>query len=304
MWIYPVFEDPDFGNTAVRNYLSSDFYKTESENAARQLELYNEGKTSGRAIDLKFFYPFRGVMVKHEMNLVPREEKRPDGGKQYKFENSFKVSLNLLDLMLFILLLGGLLAFGVFVILSQPPRELVEHEESMLKSLFSTLDKNSPTITLESSDCFTLVEKICARFHLVVKQLQSRHGGREGLKIDDEYDTQDLLHALLHTYFDDIRAEEWAPSYAGGGSRVDFLLKDEKIVIEVKKTRPTLKARDVGAELIVDSQRYKAHPDCKRLLCFVYDPEGWISNPRGLENDLNKKEENFELKVLIVPKGH
>jgi len=164
MWIYPVFEDPDFGNTAVRNYLSSDFYKTESENAARQLELYNEGKTSGRAIDLKFFYPFRGVMVKHEMNLVPREEKRPDGGKQYKFENSFKVSLNLLDLMLFILLLGGLLAFGVFVILSQPPRELVEHEESMLKSLFSTLDKNSPTITLESSDCFTLVEKSARDF--------------------------------------------------------------------------------------------------------------------------------------------
>jgi len=112
------------------------------------------------------------------------------------------------------------------------------------------------------------------------------------------------LHSLLHIYFDDIRPEEWTPSYAGGCSRVDFLLKDEKIIIEVKKTRQTLKAKDVGEELIVDSQRYRAHPDCKKLLCFVYDPEGWISNPRGLENDLNKKEDDFEIKVIIVPKGH
>ncbi|WP_339521944.1 PD-(D/E)XK nuclease domain-containing protein [Pseudomonas sp. EL_65y_Pfl2_R96] len=304
MWIFPIFEDPDFGNTAVRNYLSSDFYKTESEDAAKQLDLYNEGNINGRAIDLKFFYPYQGVTVKHEMTLAPREEKRPGGGSKYKFENSFKVSLNLIHLMFFTLLLGGLLAVGVFVFLNRPPKALVELEESILKGYFSIDDKNPPTIELEDADYFALVEKICARFHLVAKQLQSRHGGRDGLEINDEYDTQDLLHALLHIYFDDIRPEEWTPSYAGGGSRVDFLLKDEKIIIEVKKTRPTLRGKDVGAELIVDSQRYKAHPDCKKLLCFVYDPEGWISNPRGLENDLNKKDDNFELKVLIVPKGH
>lgn len=167
------------------------------------------------------------------------------------------------------------------------------------KASLVTTENNSSDI-----DYFALVERICTRFHLVAKQLKSRHADRESLHINDEYDTQDLLHALLHIYFDDIRPEEWTPSYAGGGSRVDFLLKDEKIIIEVKKTRPTLKAKDVGAELIVDSQRYRAHPDCKKLLCFVYDPEGWISNPRGLENDLNRKEEDFEIKVLIVPKGH
>lgn len=153
-------------------------------------------------------------------------------------------------------------------------------------------------------DYFGLVEKICSRFHLVAKQMRTRHADRGTLYVNDEYDVQDLLHSLLHIYFEDIRPEEWTPSYAGSSSRVDFLLKDEKIVIEVKKTRQTLKAKDVGEELIVDSQRYRAHPDCKKLLCFVYDPEGWISNPRGLENDLNKKEEDFEIKVLIVPKGH
>ena len=307
MWIFPVFEDPDFGNTAVRNYLSSDFYKTESRSAAKQLDLYNEGDVNGRAIDLKFFYPFHGVTVKHEMTLVPREENRPSGGSKYKFENSFKVSLNLIHLMFFILLLGGLLAVGVYAFLNRTPKALAELEESILKGYFSIDDKASPVremLAVEDIDYFALVERICARFHLVAKQLKSRHAERESLHVNDEYDTQDLLHALLHVYFDDIRPEEWAPSYAGGGSRVDFLLKDEKIIIEVKKTRSTLKAKDVGAELIVDSQRYRTHPDCKKLLCFVYDPEGWISNPRGLENDLNKKEDDFEIKVLIVPKGH
>jgi DNA-directed RNA polymerase subunit N (RpoN/RPB10) len=156
----------------------------------------------------------------------------------------------------------------------------------------------------EIIDFFGLVEKLCSRFHLIAKQMQVRHAERNSLIIEDEYDVQDLLHALLHIYFEDIRSEEWTPSYAGGSSRVDFLLKDEKIVVEIKKTRVTLKARHVGEQLIIDSQRYKAHPDCKKLLCFVYDPEGFISNPRGLENDLNAKTDDFEIKVLIVPKGH
>ena len=151
---------------------------------------------------------------------------------------------------------------------------------------------------------FILIENICSRFHLVVKQLKSRYNNRDTLIVEDEYDTQDLLHSLLHIHFEDIRPEEWTPSYAGGCSRVDFLLKQEKIIIEVKKTRKTLKAKDIGEQLIIDTVKYRSHPDCNKLFCFVYDPEGWVSNPQGIENDLNSKEEEFEVKVLIVPKGH
>ncbi|MCM2286943.1 MAG: DUF2321 domain-containing protein [Desulfobacula sp.] len=105
-------------------------------------------------------------------------------------------------------------------------------------------------------DYFGIVEKICSRFHLVAKQMKTRHADRDSLHVNDEYDAQDLLHALLHIYFDDIRPEEWMPSYAGRCSRVDFLLKDEKIIIEVKKTRQTLKAKDVGVELIIELNRF------------------------------------------------
>ena len=158
--------------------------------------------------------------------------------------------------------------------------------------------------TGKAPDPILFVEQVCSRFHLVSKQIRTRYDDRETLEVNDEYDVQDLLHALLRINFDDIRNEEWTPSYAGGASRVDFLLKSEQIVIEVKKTRKTLKAKELGEQLIVDIARYRVHPDCKRLFCFVYDPDGWISNPSGLEHDLCKSEADFKVVVLIIPKGY
>ena len=147
------------------------------------------------------------------------------------------------------------------------------------------------------------IERICDRFHLVVRQLRERHKNRSTLEVEDEYDVQDLLHCLLLLEFDDVRAEEWTPSYAGGSARMDFLLKQENIVIEVKKTRQGLGAREVGDQLLIDIGRYQEHPHCSELYCFVYDPEARIGNPRGLEKDLSKTINEMEVKILIRPTG-
>jgi len=123
-------------------------------------------------------------------------------------------------------------------------------------------------------NALTIVEKLCSRFHLVARQIRARHDSRQTLEIEDEYDVQDLLHALLLIHFDDIRREEWTPSYAGGASRMDFWLKEEQVVVETKKSRKGLGAKEVGDQLLIDIQRYQSHPDCCILFCFVYDPEG------------------------------
>lgn len=137
-------------------------------------------------------------------------------------------------------------------------------------------------------------------FYKVARQLRCRYDNRETLTIEDEYDVQDLLHALLLLYFDDVRAEEWTPSYVGKSARMDFLLKNERVVIEVKKTRLGLADKELGDQLIIDVDRYKVHPDCKRLICFVYDVEGRIGNPKGLMADLNNQHEGFAT-VIIKP---
>ena len=144
--------------------------------------------------------------------------------------------------------------------------------------------------------------KIIDRFHLVAKQLRNRYNSRETLDINDEYDVQDLFHSLLYIYFNDVRAEEWTPSYAGKCSRQDFLLKNEKIVIEIKKTRKGLSVKELGDQLIIDIARYKSHPDCKTLVCFVYDPEERILNPAGIESDLTSNTEELNTIVKIIQK--
>jgi len=148
-----------------------------------------------------------------------------------------------------------------------------------------------------------ILERLFSRFHLVVRQLRDRHDGRDTIDVKDEYDVQDLLHALMKVHFDDIRPEEWTPNYAGSGSRMDFLLKNERLVVEVKRTRDSLRDKGIGEQLIIDIARYKEHPDCQTLFCFVYAPEGYVSNPIGLENDLNKlSNDGLLVSVYIAPK--
>lgn len=133
-----------------------------------------------------------------------------------------------------------------------------------------------------------ILERLLRRFHRTVLQLKHRHDDRPPLLIEDEYDVQDLLHAILRGLFDDVRPEECTPSYGGGASRMDFLLKTEQIVLEAKVASPSLRDKKIGEQLIIDIKRYQSHPDCRHLLCFVYDPAGYLKNPSGLENDLSR----------------
>ena len=145
-----------------------------------------------------------------------------------------------------------------------------------------------------------ILERLIRRFHRTVRQLKHRHNDRTPLLIEDEYDVQDLLHAILRGLFDDVRPEEYTPSYAGGASRMDFLLKSEQIVLETKVASSSLRDKQIGEQLIVDITRYQSHPDCHHLLCFVYDPAGYLKNPSGLENDLSRDHEKLKVKVIVI----
>ena len=188
----------------------------------------------------------------------------------------------------------------------QSSDEILGSSITFLKSMIDEIEeywneteKNSNVVMSDDEN----IELIINRFHQVCRQLNKRYNNRPTININDEYDVQDLFHALLKLYFDDVRPEEYTPSYAGAASRTDFLLKKEQIIIELKKSRKTLRAKEVGEQLIVDSQRYQAHPDCKRIICFVYDPEGFITNPKGIENDLSKDMEGIPVSVFIRPES-
>jgi len=45
--------------------------------------------------------------------------------------------------------------------------------------------------------------------------------------------------------------------------------------------------------------RYRTHADCDNLVCFIYDPDGWVNNLKGMMAVLEggtrrKKDQNLQ----------
>lgn len=156
---------------------------------------------------------------------------------------------------------------------------------------------------LAALDPTTTLTTICKRFSQIVMPLLNRRKDHQSYEIRDEYDVQDLLHALLKIFFDDIRPDDFSPSYAGKNAIIDFLLLNEQIAIEVKMAGETENRAEkrIGEELTLDIAKYMKHPHCKFLFCFVYDPWHRISNPVGLQNDLEKSGGELPVKVVVAP---
>jgi hypothetical protein len=126
------------------------------------------------------------------------------------------------------------------------------------------------------------------------------HRGRPGMSITDEYDVQHVLHASLVLHFEEVEPEEPTPKMAGASSRLDFLLKQERVAIETKMMRPSLSVRELRDALAVDIQYFRRHPDVDSLFIFVYDPDRRITNARGFERDLNSGSDGFTVRAVIA----
>jgi hypothetical protein len=164
------------------------------------------------------------------------------------------------------------------------------------RELFKMAEHESPEDLLE------FIENLLRRFPLMITPLGKRYANRPPIaEIKDEHDVQDLIHSVLHLFFDNIKPEEYTPSYGGGSSKMDFLLGDHSIAIEAKKTRDTLGNNEITTQLNDDIARYKN--SCKTLFCFVYDPEHRIKNPVGMEKDLSGNHDGLDVKVIVTPKG-
>lgn len=189
-------------------------------------------------------------------------------------------------------------------------QEEVEDEKSLIKFqvrklrwFFEKVDFLNSMETTQKTDIsknqFNNLILLLGRFHKVVQVLRERHNSQETIVIQNEYDVQDLLNGLLQINFDDVRKEDFSPSHAGANSRLDFVLKKEKIILEVKMTSESLTTNKLGQELLVDIGRYKEYPDCNDLVIFIYDKGDFVRNKIGFINDL-QKQSTSKLKVTVV----
>ena len=166
---------------------------------------------------------------------------------------------------------------------------------------FDTLDM-PPFQPLSEQETLKLVRKVCLRLHAVARQLRLRKDSRPTVEIEDDYDLQDLLRALLKMEFDEVGTDEWTPPYAGSLPRTTILLNREQIAIVAKKTRSGMTTKEIAEQVSTDSAFYSARNRCTTLFCFVYDPEGRIGSPKRLETDLTRVSDRYNVEVLVAPK--
>jgi DpnII restriction endonuclease len=183
-----------------------------------------------------------------------------------------------------------------------PPVPTHLHTRPSMQIGSSSHQEPAPQSPQAGSDSVERVKTLCCRFHSVARQLRLRGEYRATLSVEDEFDAQDLLHTLLRIQFDNIDTDEWTPSYSSGTPRTTLLLNDSRLAVIVKKTRSGLNAKDLTDQLRIDAERYRSHGRCTTLLCFIYDPEGRIGNPRGLEASLTSVNDSFVIDVLVAPK--
>jgi hypothetical protein len=153
------------------------------------------------------------------------------------------------------------------------------------------------TTTVEG---LALLEELCRRLPIAFAVLRSETQNRAGLKVGDEYDVQRILHAVAVLHFDEVEAEDPTPRRAGPSSRLDFLLRRERIAVETKMMRPSLTLRQLRTALAEDIQYFRGHPDAGALFIFVYDPGRKITNAAGFEADLHSDSDEFPVRVVIA----
>jgi hypothetical protein len=161
----------------------------------------------------------------------------------------------------------------------------------------------APLVPAQPQNVDEVIQVVIQGLRRAMHPLTYRRKGAEQLRFTNEYDVQDLLHALLRPWVQDVRPEEYTPSYAGRSTRMDFLLPAHELVIETKCVRDRQHAKNVGDELLLDIGHYAAHPTCKKLWCVVYDPEHFLTNPEGLsdlDGEHKKDDRGMAVRTFVI----
>lgn len=141
------------------------------------------------------------------------------------------------------------------------------------------------------------------QFPTVAKYISGRKNGQSSYLFENEYDVQDLLFVCLRSVFDDVRMEEWTIKHGTKSKRIDIVIPMVSTLLEVKYVRSKQHAKTISDELKIDFESYHVHPNCKTLICFVYDPHGYIFEPDIISQELSgtrvKNKKRFDVKVFI-----
>jgi len=149
-----------------------------------------------------------------------------------------------------------------------------------------------------------MVEQVCLRLPQAARILALRsRKGKTPYEIIDEYDVQDLLHALLRAYLKYSVQEDPLPKVAGAKSgRADISIEELGILVEVKFVHGPEDQKRLFEEYSQDLVLYAQWPHLKTLIYFIYN-SGDLRDPEAFEKLSAEHEiggKRFDVKVVLA----
>jgi hypothetical protein len=174
-----------------------------------------------------------------------------------------------------------------------------------LQMLLEDIESTLLQIRFVNKNADQVVRDVLNNFsNAIQKIITGRRLNHPDFKIEDEYDVQDILYVILKSVFPNLREEDPIPKVGGKSTKIDLIIREEKILIEVKM----IKAKDTNETHFVEQLKvdFESYHECKwlrKLFCFVYDPYKKtrdISNFNDLNGERRKGEHNFNVEVIVA----
>lgn len=185
-------------------------------------------------------------------------------------------------------------------------KKIAEMEADVqLQVLMEDLEAALLKVRLVNKSADEIIRDILLNFsNAAQKLIRGRRKGHPEFQIADEYDVQDLLYVILKAVFPKLRDEDPIPKVGGKSTKIDLILREEQILVEVKM----IKSNDSNEvhfieELKVDFESYHQCNWLKKLFCFVYDPYKKtrdLANFDDLTGPRSKHYHNFDVEVIVV----
>jgi hypothetical protein len=145
------------------------------------------------------------------------------------------------------------------------------------------------------------------RFHFGAYWLEKhRRKNHVPFVINDEFDVQDLLYSFLVVNFPDAEVEDPAKKIAGVSSRLDVVIGNLKLIIEIKcfkkENNWTTMFKDINHKI----QTYSQNEEYDQMIIFIYNPDSALKSPYKIEKDITKEQtidgKKFQVIGIIDPK--
>lgn len=149
-----------------------------------------------------------------------------------------------------------------------------------------------------------IIRDILYHFSNAVQKItKERRKGHLAYVVADEYDVQDILYVILKCVFPNLRDEDPIPKVGAKSTKIDLILREENILIEVKM----IKSGDNNETHFIEQLKvdFESYHECKwlnKLFCFVWDPfkkTRDVANFHDLNGSRTKGGHVFDVEVIV-----